>query len=97
MRFVWTTSFDHKAKVASKVQVTRMQHGRCAQWMGQDCGLAVVDHHLGWNAMEVFEGVLVAGQKVFLCLGQGELDIHPAAVTEYHNKKGEPPSRAAHR
>src|SRR6266404_1417300 len=64
-----------------KIQVTRMQHGWCTRWLGQDRGLAVVDHHLGWNRMEVFEGVLMAGQKVFLGLSQGKLDIDPAAET----------------
>ena len=47
--------------------------------------------------MKVFEGVLVTGQKVFLRLGQGELDIHPAAVAEHHDKEGKPPPGAAHR
>ena len=39
----------------------------------------------------------MTGQKVFLRLSQGELDIHPAAVAKNHDKKGEPPPRASHR
>jgi hypothetical protein len=65
--------------------------------MGQDGSLTVVDHYLGRNGVKVFEGVLVAGQEVFLRLRQGELDKHPAAVAEHHDEKGKPPPRAAHR
>ena len=93
----WAASLDRKAVVAGKIQVTRMQHRRWPTWMGQDRRFTVVHHDLGGHAIKVFEGVLVAGQKVFLRLGQGELDIHPAAVAEHHDKKGKPPPRAAHR
>ena len=57
--FEWAASLDHEAVVAGKVQVTRMQHGRCSKWMGQDRSFAVVDHDLGRNGVKVFEGVLV--------------------------------------
>ena len=74
-----------------------MQHGGRAQRMGQDRRLAVIDHHLGRHRVEVFKGMLVAGQEVFLGLGQGKLGIHPAAVTEDHDKKREPAVGAADR
>jgi hypothetical protein len=41
--------------------------------------------------------VLVTGQKVFLRLGQGELDIQPAAVTEHHDEEGKSAAGVAHR
>src|SRR5271169_5100916 len=97
MGFEWAASLDHEAVVAGKIQITGMQHSRGSKWMGQDRRFAVVNHNLGRNRIKVFEGMLVAGQKVFLRLIQGELDIHPAAEAKHHDKKGEPPPRAAHR
>ena len=59
--------------------------------MAQHSGLAVVNHHLGCDTAKILKRILVTSQPVFLSLGQGELDIHPAAESQHHDKEAQMP------
>ena len=52
--------------------------------------------HSGGNAAEEREGVGVAGQEVLHGLGDGELDIHHAAVAKHHDEEAESAAGVAH-
>ena len=96
VRFAGATGFDGEAIMLGEVLVARMEHGRLARRNGEHGGLAIVHNDLRRHAAEVFEGVLMAGQEVLLRRGQGELDLHPAAVSQHQDKEGETAAGGAH-
>ena len=76
-----------KAVVRGKVQVFGIEHGGFAHGALEDGGFEVVDHDFVRNAPKELKGVLVAGEKVFHGLGDGELDVQHAAVAQDHDKE----------
>ena len=57
----------------------------------------IIDADLSGNSAPILEGMLVAGEKMLQSLGQGELQIHFAAVSQHHQKEREPPPGGADR
>ena len=59
--------------------------------MGEDRGFEVVVDELLRHAAKELEGVLMTGQEVFGGFPQGKFQIEQPAMTEDHDKEGEPP------
>lgn len=76
-----------------KGRILGIEHGRLPQGAPQHSGFEIIDHDGLGHAPESLKGVLVTGQKVFHGLGEGELDIHQAAVTQHHDKEAEASAR----
>jgi hypothetical protein len=81
-----------KAVVSGELQVARMEEGLFAQRVREHTGFQVVDHHGAGSGAKELERVLLAAQKVFERLAEGELHVEHAAVAEQHDEKGEPPA-----
>ena len=64
----------------------------------QHRGLQIVDHDARGNARgEELEGIEVAAEEVLHGLGDGELDVHQAAVAQHHDKEAQAASGVADR
>ena len=91
MRFFWAAGFDLETVMLREIQIPGVQDGSLAPGMAQHGGLAVVDPYLRADALEILPSVQMARQPVFLRLGQGKFDIHPAAESQHHDKKAQMP------
>ena len=70
--------------MTGEVGVAGIEHRCLADRALQHGGLQVVDHDVGWDpACEGFEGVHMAAEEVLHGLGDGELDVHQAAVAQH--------------
>lgn len=85
------------AEVIREVLVARIEDRGFADDTLEHGRLQIVNHELCRNGVEVFEGVLMTGQKMFHRLGERELDIQHAAVAEHHDKEAQAPLRIADR
>ena len=75
---------DFEAVMTGEVGVAGIEHRCLADRALQHGGLQVVDHDFGWDpACEGFEGVHMAAEEVLHGLGDGELDVHQAAVAQH--------------
>src|SRR5208283_4846915 len=90
------TGGDGEAEVIGEVLITRVEDRGFADDAPQDGGFEVVDHAPCGNRTEEVKGVGVGGQEVLHGLGEGELDIHHAAVTEHHDEEAEAAGGVAH-
>ncbi len=82
--------------MTGKIEISRIEHRSLAGSTPQHCAFEVVDHDLPGDPTKGREGVLMGGEEVFHGLADGELDIHPATVTEHHDKKAQPSPGLAH-
>ena len=90
------TGGDGETVMVGKVLVTRVEDGRFADGPSQHGAFQVIDHAASRDAAEEVEGVDVGVQEVLHGLGEGELDIHHAAVAEHHDEEAETASGVAH-
>ena len=75
---------DLEVVMAGEVGVAGVEHRRLAAQALQHRGLQVVDHDFGWDpSCEGFEGVHMAAEEVLHGLGDGELEVHQAAVAQH--------------
>ena len=75
--------FDFEAVMAGEVGVAGVEHRRLPDRALQHRGLQIVDHDARGNACgEELEGIEVAAEEVLHGLGDGELDVHQAAVAQ---------------
>ena len=93
--FTHLTGDGGEAIMSGKVQIARIKARGHARQVLPDTALQVIDHHLGGAAAKELQGVAVAGQELFHALGESELEINHAAVTEHHDKEGQAPTGGA--
>ena len=87
---------DLEVVMAGEVGVAGVEHRRLTAQALQHRGLQVVDHDFGWDpSCEGFEGVHMAAEEVLHGLGDGELEVHQAAVAEHHHEEAQPPAGVA--
>ena len=91
----WRTRLDDEPIVLGEVHIPRVQGRRTSQRMIEHRGLAVVDHDLRGESSHEKKRVLLGAQELFHRLSEGELDIHPAAVTQHQDQKAHPPPRGS--
>ena len=89
--FAHSASAGFEAVVSREVQVAWVEDRAFAARMGEDGGFEVVVDEFLRHAAKELEGVLMAGQEVFGSLAEGKFHIEQPAMTEYHDKEGEPP------
>ena len=84
--------------MTGEVGVAGVEHRRLTAQALQHGGLQVVDHDFGWDpTCEGFEGVHMAAEEVLHGLGDGELEVHQAAVAQHHDEEAQAASGVADR
>ena len=87
---------DLEAVMASEVGVAGVEYRGVTAQALQHGALEIVDHDPGGpSRTEELEGVEVAAEEVLHGLGDGELDVHQAAVAQHHHEEAQPSSSVA--
>ena len=82
---------DLEAVMAGEVGVAGVEHRGLSTQALEHGRLEVVGHDPGGHSRaEVGEGVEVAAEEVFHGLGDGELEVHQAAVAQDHHEEAQP-------
>ena len=87
--FADVTRGDGETVGVGKVEIGGVEDGRLPGDTSENRGLQIVDHDLSGNRAEVIKGVLMTGEEVLHGLGDGEFEIHHAAVAEHHDEEAE--------
>ena len=84
-----STGLGREAMMGGEVQISFMEEGGLADGMSEDRGFQIIAEDLGGDAAEIEQGVLQAVQEMLQRLGQGELQVHQATVTEGDDQKAQ--------